>query len=121
MKAEAAKYKGFRCRPLPTLQALKTALAMRRPCGVAVHAGSSFQRINADGLLGVDQGNGNHAVCVDDLIYRNGLWLFDMPNSWGLQFGDRGRGYLTPAHFSQTIGVHTFWMLPYTQVKAGGS
>ena len=110
----AAQHKGFKCYPVRSLPELRTALANRWPCVVAIHAGGNFQRLGSGGVLGVDKGRGNHAVCVDDLRWSGGQWLYDMPNSWGVRFGDNGRGYLTDEHFQQTIGVHTFWAMPTT-------
>lgn len=106
---EAAKLKGYLLNPLQSLRALRTALAKRKPCIVAVHAGSNFQRLDANGIAGVDNGRGNHSVCVDDLNMIAGIETFDMPNSWGLRYGERGRARLTKRHFEQTFNVHGFW------------
>lgn len=111
---EAAKHRGFRLRPVKTMQGLRTALAKQWPCVVAIHAGGNFQRLNGDGVSGVDNGQGNHSVCADDLVRKGSKEYFDMPNSWGLRFGEKGRSYLTEQHFRQTFGVHTFWALPTT-------
>ena len=111
---EASKHRGFRLRPVKTMQGLRTALAKQWPCIVAVHAGGNFQRLNSDGVSGVDNGMGNHSVCVDDLVRKGSKEFFDMANSWGTSFGERGRSYLTQQHFKQTFGVHTFWALPTT-------
>lgn len=112
--AEAAKHKGFLLVPLPTLRALRTALAKQDPCIVAVHAGGNFQRLNSDGVAGVDNGMGNHAVVVDDSKIVAGKEVFDMANSWGLGYGTKGRAYLTESHFRQTMNVHGFWTLRST-------
>lgn len=112
--AEAAKHKGMRLRPCKTMRALRTALAKGWPCVVAVHAGGNFQRLDGTGTAGVDNGQGNHAVCVDDLVMVGGKERFDMANSWGLRYGAKGRAYLTEKHFAQTFNVHTFWALPTT-------
>lgn len=112
---EAAKHKGFKCYFVRTIQALKTALAKGHPCVVAVHAGSNFQRLNSQGIAGVDNGRGNHAVCVDGLDIVGGKIVFDMANSWGLRYGTSGRAYLTEDHFEQTMGTHGFWAMGSTQ------
>lgn len=94
------------------MQALRTALAGPSTAIVAVHAGSKFSKIDSDGVCGVDDGPGNHAVLVDDVYWTGTMWRYDMPNSWNLKFGRRGRGFLTDAHFKQTAGNHEFVILP---------
>jgi hypothetical protein len=111
---EASKHRGLRLRPVKTMRGLRTALAKQWPCVVAVHAGGNFQRLDGSGTAGVDNGQGNHSVCVDDLCMVGGKERYDMANSWGLRYGTKGRSYLTEKHFSQTFGVHTFWALPTT-------
>lgn len=112
--AEAEKHKGFLLVPLPSLRALRTALAKQDPCVVAIQAGGNYQRLDADGVSGVDRGSGNHAVCVDDLCVVAGKERFDHAGSWGLRSFDRGRSYLTESHFAQTMGPHGFWTLRST-------
>lgn len=66
---------------------------------VAVMVGNTFTRLNGDGVCGFDSGPGNHAVCIDGARkLSSGQWVLDMPNSWGLSFGQNGRGYLTQRH-----------------------
>lgn len=111
--AEAEKHKALKRTTyhISTLRELRTALAMGLPCVVAVHAGRNFQRLNAQGIASVDSGRGNHAVLVDQLCIVGGKEVFDMSNSWGLQYGNRGRAYLTEDHFEQTIGVHDYFAI----------
>jgi hypothetical protein len=78
---------------------------------VAVHVGNRFTSLDRNGICGVDNGPGNHAVCVDDAEMINGNLVFDMPNSWGLNFGEAGRGYLTWNHFVQTRPYHEFYVV----------
>lgn len=111
--AEAEKHKGFQCFAVQTKQGLRTALAAGYPCIAAVHVGSRFDDLR-NGVCGVDNGVGNHAVCIDDLVLRNGAEYFDMANSWGDDFGDNGRGYLTWDHFAQTFPKHVFYAVPTT-------
>lgn len=111
---EAEKYKAFESYAVETLQGLKTALALGYDCIVAIHAGSAFSKLNQQGICGVNNGIGNHAVTVDDLLYTGGRFLYDMPNSWGTGFGQNGRGYLTEEHFAQTMKYHQFYCVPST-------
>jgi len=110
----ASKHKGFLLASLSSMRALRTALAMQDPCVVAVHAGGNFQRLDSRGIAGVDNGSGNHAVALQDLCLKDGIEVFDMANSWGLQYGQRGCAYLTQNHFRQTFEVHGFWVLRST-------
>jgi hypothetical protein len=114
-KAEAAKHKGLICYAAGTLQGLRTGLAKGFLAIVAVHAGGKFQRLNAQGIAGVDSGSGNHAVHVDDLCMVGGTEVFDMANSWGLGYGEEGRAYLTASSFSQTFESHTFYLIGSTE------
>lgn len=110
---EASKHKGLSCYAVESLQGLRSALALGFPCIVAVHAGGRFSTLNS-GVCGVDSGSGNHAVMVDDLVVRGSEFLYDMANSWGLDFGEFGRGFLTEAHFAQTMKYHSFYAIPTT-------
>ena len=112
-REEAAKRKGLDAYLVKSLQGLKTALAAGYPCIVAVQAGSNFDR-QTEGVSGVDRGGGNHAVCCDDLVYRDGVFLYDDPNSWSLNWGTRGRTYLIDKHFAQTFDQHGFYAIPST-------
>lgn len=114
-RAEAAKHKGLVCYSAETLQGLRTGLAKGMIAIVAVHAGGNFQRLNSNGIAGVDSGRGNHAVHVDDLCIVNGTEVFDMCNSWGTGYGTMGRAYLTKDTFSQTMSVHTFYLIGSTE------
>lgn len=65
----------------------------------AVQVGSRFTTLNAQGVAGFDNGPGNHAVVFDGAHkLPNGEWVLDMPNSWGLMFGQQGRAYITRRH-----------------------
>jgi len=116
-KEDALKHKGLACYAIQTKQGFRTALAAGFTVGVAVHAGSNFQRLNANGIAGVDRGQGNHAVHCDDICIVGGTEVYDMANSWNLQYGTRGRAYLTWDSFSQTFGNHTFYACPSTEEK----
>lgn len=79
---------------------------------VAVHASNSFMRLDADGIAGSSNGPGNHAVGVDDVKIQKGRLVFDMFNSWDVNYGDEGRAYLTfDDHFQQTIRNHVFYLI----------
>lgn len=113
-KDEAAKHKGLACWRVATKQGFRTAVAAGFPVIVAVHAGSRFQKQNASGIVGVDSGNGNHACLVDDLLLLHGSEVFDLANSWGLNYGTEGRAYLTWDSFEQPFSRHTFFAIGST-------
>lgn len=111
---EAAKHKGLSAFAVETKQGLRSALAAGFPCIVAVHVGNRFDTLKG-GICGLDNGSGNHAVCVDDLKIINGTEVYDMANSWGLSFGDKGRGYLVWDHFAGTFNNHMFYAIASTE------
>ena len=110
----AAEVKGALCYPVATQQGLKTALAKKFPCIVAVHAGNRYQTVDKNGICGADNGPGNHAVCVDDLLWIGNDFAYDSPGSWGLTLGVDGRVICRWASFEQTFGRHTFYAVPTT-------
>lgn len=114
---EAANYRGIDCYRALSKDAWDTALATGLYYGVAaVQAGNAFQRPNQNGIVGADNGGGNHAICVDDICEVAGTLVYDIANSWGAQFGGLGNGrvYATWDSFRQTFGNHTFYLIPCT-------
>ena len=114
-RENAAKHKGLVCYAAGTIQGLRTGLAQGFTAIVAVHAGGSFQRLNAQGIAGVDSGGGNHSVHCDDLCVVGGTEVFDMANSWGTGYGTAGRAYLTKDTFRGTFQNHTFYLIGSTE------
>lgn len=114
--AEASQYKAFEAYAVKTLPGLWTALAAGWDCVVAVHAGNSFMRVGVDGVVGTDNGPGNHAVCADGVFYsdRLGRLVATSPGSWGLGYGVDGRAGLTEDHFRQTMQYHAFYAIRST-------
>lgn len=115
---EAAKHKALVAFPVATLGGLRSALAAFMPCITALQAGNNFQNLNADGVCGVDAGSGDHSVGTDDIKFVNGVWLYDMFNSWDTTFGQDGRGYLTNNHFASTFGTNTFFAIASTEEQS---
>lgn len=82
---------------------------------VAVHANNNFDRLDGDGVVTSTHGVGNHAVGVDDARWFGDEFQFDMFNSWGLNYGWQGRGWLSwKRHFTKTIQYHTFYLIRAT-------
>ena len=114
----AAKHKSFRAYAVKSKQGFRSALAMGFPVIVAVSAGSRFQQL-LNGVSGVDAGNGNHAVLCDDITIKDGIEVYDHQNSWGTQYGQQGRSYLTWQHLSQPWNYHTAYAIASTQEADG--
>lgn len=112
--AEATKHKGLTCYAVQTRQGFRTAVAAGFPVIVAVHAGRNFQRLNAQGIAGVDSGRGNHATFVLGAKLIGGTECYDMQNSWNTRYGTGGRCFLTWDSFAQTFGTHTFYAIAST-------
>lgn len=111
-KADAANHKllgGYHC----TSEAeFWSSLADGKPCGVCVHVGRNFKTIDADGVAGVDEGVGNHAVlALPKIRYntRRGRYECRMRNSWGSRFGDNGHVWLHWGHFKTPFRYHDFY------------
>lgn len=105
---EGKRFRGFDCYAIRTEIELASALAAGFICVVAVHAGNGGRA--PDGLIDWTNGPGNHSVVVDDLRFRDGRFEFETANSWGLRWGNRGRGWLSWAHhFSNPIKNHMFY------------
>ena len=86
-----------------------SALALGWKIGVAVQAGGRFDRLDSNGICGVDNGGGNHAVHVDGLVEIGGDLIATGGNTWPLSWGINGRMNMRQEHFVQTIGTHEFF------------
>ena len=117
-KAEALTHRGFESYPVRTRLGRFTALGKGFFLVVVLQAGGNFQRLNSDGICGVDRGSGNHAVLCEGLSAVDDRLIADGRNSWGIQFGIRGRMGLTEEHFEQTNDGHLMWAL---RAQQGGS
>lgn len=108
---EAAKaWRAEACFAIDDELELATFILAGGAANVAVHVGNNFTQLNSQGFAGASGGPGNHAVVVDDVTIIDGELAFDMPNSWGLNFGDDGRAYLSwRHHFRNTVGKHRFF------------
>ncbi len=108
-KAEAEKRKPLKWRRVTTRQQFRSCLAQKFPVVVALHAGSRFQRQDADGVAGVDNGGGNHCVYCDDIRMVRGSEVYRVVNSWNLRFGTNGTTWVRWESFEQCFGRHQFY------------
>lgn len=111
----AARFRGISGYYCDNEQEFATALAYGFVGVVAVHVAGSYSRLDSYGVSRGGNGMGNHAVCVDDLVYDDALgdFKYDSPNSWKRSWGDNGRCFYTfDRHFQRTIKVHKFYVFP---------
>jgi hypothetical protein len=105
-------YKALECYTVDTNEELASGLAQGFVGVVAVHVGRAFNTIDSDGRVGAGMGPGNHAVLVDDVRIFSNQFEFDMANSWGLRWGDNGRGWLAwNRHLSEPNKHHAFYLI----------
>jgi hypothetical protein len=86
--------------PIRSFAELMTAAQLRKPCNVSVCAGSRFNRLDANGVCGVDGGWGNHAVtgALGAKRLPSGKWAILYQNSWNTTYGDEGFMWCTEEH-----------------------
>ena len=113
-REEAAKHKGLSAYRATTKQGLLTGLAAGYVAIAAIMVGPRFDAIQ-DGVAGVQNGVGNHAVLIEDLKWRDNSYQFLMCNSWGINYGDNGRVWLRWEHFEQPFESHVFYLIPSSQ------
>ena len=112
---DAKRYKAFECYGVDTEDELATALALGFVAVIAVHANNDFMEMDRNGIAGGNNGVGNHAVGVDDAKIIDGEFVMDMFNSWGTQYCENGRAYLTwDRHLRQTSKNHYFYVIRAT-------
>lgn len=117
-KADAKKHKSLKAYRATTMQGFRTGLAAGYVGVVAIHAGNKYSQFR-NGIAGVDNGSGNHAVCVCDLRLKNGTEVYLQEGSWGTEgWGDGGRGFLVADHFRQTWNAHQFYLIPAVKETA---
>ena len=109
-----ARFKALECYQVDSEAELATGLVNDFDGVVAVHVTNAFYRLSGSGVAGGSTGPGNHAVCVDDVLYDTqiGGLKFDMPNSWNTTYGEGGRAYLTWRNNLQScLRYHRFYLI----------
>jgi hypothetical protein len=116
--AEATRFRARECyairpRDFDSTDELKrafwSALCLGFKAGIAIQAGDSFDTRQANGISGVDRGNGNHAVHCDGIVWIDRKPVATGQNTWFGTWNGDGRMLMEWAHFDQTIGVHEFY------------
>jgi C1A family cysteine protease len=78
--------------PIPSVQAIKSAIYNYGPIAAAIYVGPKFQAYTGGIFNSNESGTINHAInivgWVDDLGTDNGYWI--LRNSWGASWGEQG-------------------------------
>jgi hypothetical protein len=93
-----------------TEEEMATAIALNFICYVACHVTGNWMRLDGNGVVNASDGPGNHAIHCDDVrINSQGEYEFDHPGSWGLNYGQQGRGWTTwRRHYRGPVRNHQF-------------
>lgn len=110
-RADALKHKGLSAYRATSREALFSGLAAGFVAVTAIMVGPRFDKIT-NLTAGVQDGPANHAVLLEDLVWRNGEFQLLMCNSWGQTYGSNGRVYLTWRHLEQGWPHHVTYLLP---------
>lgn len=111
---EGERFKGFEAYWIKTEEEAVTALALGFKMVIALTAGGGYGKLDKYGVSGGGGGPGNHALCVDDVVYDRelGKWKIDQPNSWGTSWAAGGRCFLLwDRHIAPCIRNHGVWAL----------
>lgn len=95
---EAANYRLIEAYKTSDPADVATAIQMRYPVCDSVMVGRTFNKWDRDGLVGVDRGPGNHAVCKGGMRKIDGAWRYLNQNSWTTRWGIHGRFQTTDDH-----------------------
>lgn len=91
---------------------LASAILLRYIPVVAVHVDGNFDRVGVDGVSRGGQGVGNHSIHLDGFSWSEqlGCLKFDNEGSWGPEWGDEGRIFLTwERHLKACRQYHQFF------------
>jgi hypothetical protein len=86
---------------LASWEELLSEAARRRPIVGSVHVGRSYPHLDAEGAMGVDRGQANHAIFLGGGLRfsKTHGWMIKHAGSWGTAWGQAGFGWYTEAHF----------------------
>lgn len=92
---------------------LKNSLAQGLPFLVGVDVYSSFMDTGSDGRVPMPQTNetfeGGHLLYCNS--YRNDIGCFGCPNSWGLEWGDKGVAWIPYPYIANAGLAADFWRI----------
>jgi hypothetical protein len=96
--AEAANYKLIDAYRVSSFEEVASAIQMGYAVADSVMVGRRFNDWDANGLVGVDRGPGNHCVCKGGMTKIGGTWYLCNQNSWTESWGIKGRFLTGEAH-----------------------
>lgn len=109
---DAKNYLAHECLEVESDLECADAIANNFILVVAVHASNSYMRLDHNGIAGESNSVGNHSVTVDDCVWDGDQFVYDQPNSWGLNWGENGRCRLTwNKHLRKTTQYHQFFAI----------
>ena len=118
--AEAATRKGFEAYAVGTLAGFWTALALGWDVVFAIDVGRKFNQLSTDGFPGVSNGNGNHAMSADGLIWVAGEIAACGVNHWTTNWGIHGRCNIAARNIERTLGAHVWYAIRSAVVEDDG-
>jgi hypothetical protein len=104
VKQQAARFRIQLSESLSTWPQILSAVARRRPVAGSVCVGREYNRLDAEGAMGVDRGQANHAIFLGGGLKHSARhgWMVRHAGSWGTSWGQAGFGWYTEAHFQNS-------------------
>lgn len=118
--AEAATRKGFEAYAVGTLAGFWTALALGWDVVFAIDVDKNFNRLNENDFPGVSDGDGNHAMSGDGLIWVGGELAGCGVNHWTINWGKAGRCNIAARNIERTLGSHVWYAVRSAVVQDDG-
>jgi hypothetical protein len=110
-RAQAHRYKVLVGSVLRTWDEVMSAVQLRRPLNLSVHASGSFATgLDADGVPPLVHGPGNHAVTIALGAKKSKKWgwIVKLANSWGTGVGKAGFWWISRAHVEAQQGFEAY-------------
>ncbi len=85
------RFEGYTCN---TVDELASGLQLGFFPVYGVTVGAAFQNYNGKGLVRQGMGPPNHCVTANGMKLVNGIWVFDLVNSWDVVWGNQGCGQI---------------------------
>jgi hypothetical protein len=101
VREQAARFRMDLTSSLTSWEQILSAVATRRPVVGSVRVGPNYMHLDAEGAMGIDPGQCNHAIFLGGGLKwsdRYG-WMIKHAGSWGTAWGMLGFGWYTQAHF----------------------